>query len=295
LCAVPLVGLLELALHVKQTGPDVVTDDEWNQAAALVKPEVKPDDLVIFEPFWADPLGRRAFGDPIATMKREGYSDVARFPRAFEVSIRGFHDPELAAWKKVKEDHAGKITITLLENPAPQVVIDDLVDLVTPDRLSVSVGEAPCTFQRGATAGGSTVVPQGLLTPADKFVCAGGHVGVAVLHALDHHPHLCIYATPSNGTLRMRWKDVQFGPRIVGHSGQQWVSERSGTGEKLEMRFFAGPAGTELLSSVYHASGAGWTGFELPTGDLDGKKSDLVVELDPSTQKQFCFEASTRK
>lgn len=293
LCAIPLIGIAELVLHVKQTGPDVVPDGDWDRARDIVKADLKPEDLVIFEPFWADPIGRRSFGGEISTFKREGYSDFRRFQRAYEVSIRGAHQAELATWKKVKEEKAGGVTVSLLENPDYAPVLDDLVELVNADRLSVAVGDAPCTFQHGASAGGSTVVPQGLLTPADKFVCSGGHVGVAVLHALDHHPHTCIYATPmANGTVRLKFKDVAFGGRIVGHAGVQWVDARNNPPEKIELIF---SAFDHQIAPIFHKPGAGWTEFELPTSDLDGKKGELVVDLEPAKEHQFCFEATTRK
>lgn len=298
LCAVPLIGLAELVLHVKQTGPDVVPDADWSRARDLVKADLKPEDLVVFEPFWADPVGRETFGAEIMTMKRSGYPDLRRFQRTYEVSIRGAREPELATWKKVKEEKAGGVTVTLFENPDYAPVLDDLVSLVgTPDRLVVSKmeggAESPCPFTHGASTGGSTVVPQGLLTPADRYQCSGGHVGVAVLHALDHHPHLCLYATPmANTSLRMRFKDVAFGTRLVGHSGIQWVNERTPGPDKVQMIF---SAFDHVIAPVFHKVGAGWIGFELPTDELAGKKGDLVVELEPSSQHQFCFEAATRK
>ena len=297
LCAVPLVSVVELALHVKQTTSDVVPESDWAQARDAVKAELQPSDLVVFEPFWSDPLGRRTFGHEIATMKRSGRSDVRRFPRAFEVSIRGAHSEELAGWKKVKETRHGGVTVTLLENPSYTEVIDDVLDMVSPDRLTVSRVEngveQACSFQRGASQGGSTVVPQGLLVPADKFVCQGGHVGVAVLHGLDHRPHVCLYATPMQGaTLRMKFSNVTFGPSLHGHSGIQWLVERNPTPDKVAVAFSAldRPIGTH-----HHKVGVGWVGFELPTPELDGKKADLVAEIVPSAQRQFCFEATTRR
>jgi hypothetical protein len=299
LCAVPLVAVVELVLHVKQTTADVVPEADWTAARDLVKAELRPDDLVVFSPFWADPLGRRSFGAEIATFKREGRSDERRFQRAWEVSIRGSHDPELGRWKKAKEQKTGQVTVTLLENPDYTKVLDDLVELATPERLAVSRvdgggSEQACVYQRGQSAGGSTVVPQGLLTPADKFICpGGGHVGVAVLHALDHHPHVCLYATPMpSATLRLRFGDVTFGPSLHGHSGIQWQSERTPAGEKLAVTF---SAGGHLLGTHFHKVGAGWTGFELPTAELAGKKAELIVDVGSSGQRQFCFEATTRE
>lgn len=298
LALVPLVGLVELVLHVKQTSSDVVTDAEWAAARDAVKAELRPEDLVVFAPFWADPLGRRSFGDALATIPREARPDETRFPRAFEVSIRGEHDPELATWKKVSEKQLGKITVTLLENPAPAKVLTDLVTLVKPDTLTVSRvesngSELPCTFVHGATSGGSTVVPQGALTPADRFACGSSFVGVAVLHALDHHPHLCIFASPgSSSALKLTFKGVTFGNALHGHSGIQWVSERSPTPERLEVSFsaFERPLGTHS-----HKVGVGWVGYEFPTPEYAGRRGDLVAEVTGSqSQRYFCFEADTR-
>lgn len=281
---------------MKQTSSDVVPESDWEAARDAVKAELQPEDLVLFEPFWADPIGRKVFG-PLATMKREGMSDQRRWARAFEVTIRGARDEDGTGWKKVKAQTFGKVTVTLYENREYIKVIDDLVDFVRPDRMTVSRVEngveQTCPFQRGASAGGSTVVPQGLLVPADKFVCQGGHVGVAVLHGLDHHPHLCLYASPMPGaSLRMTFKNVHFGPSLYGHSGIQWMAERTPAPEKVAVAFsaFERPIGTHL-----HKVGVGWVGFELPTPELAGKQGDLVAEIAPSSQRQFCFEATTRE
>ena len=48
---------------MKQTTHDVVPESDWAAARDVVKAELQPDDLVVFAPFWADPLGRRSFGD----------------------------------------------------------------------------------------------------------------------------------------------------------------------------------------------------------------------------------------
>ncbi len=296
LCAVPLVSLAELALHVKQTRSDVVPESDWVAARDAVKAELQPDDLVLFEPFWADPIGRKVFG-PIATMKREGRSDDRRFPRAFEVTIRGARDEGATGWKRVKDQKFGAVTVSLYENREYTKVLDDTVDLVSPDRLTVSKiengVEQECSFQHGSTQGGSTVVPQGLLVPGDKFVCQGAHVGVAVLHALDHHPHVCIYASPMPGaTLKMKFSKVRFGASLHGHSGIQWLVERTPSPEKVAVSFsaFDRPIGTH-----FHKVGVGWVGFELPTTEFAGKEGDLVAEIAPSSQRQFCFEATTRE
>lgn len=298
LAAVPLVGIVELALHVKQTTSDVVPDADWIAAREAVNAEAKPDDLVVFAPFWADPLGRRFFGDALAGLDREARPDETRFARAFEVGIRGAHRPELEGWNKVSERKVGKVTVGVYANPAPVKLLTDAVALVSPDRMTVSQvqngGEVPCAFQRGAGQPGGLGVPQGAAVPGDKFVCnGGGYVGLAVLHALDHHPHACIFASPPgpSGALRIRFSNVEFGASLHGHSGVQWVNERTASAERISLAFsaFGRPVGQNV-----HRVGTGWTGFELPTPELAGKKGELVAEITGSGPRGYCFEFDTR-
>jgi hypothetical protein len=298
LAAVPLVGVVELVLHVKQTTSDVVPAADWIAARDSIKAEVKPDDLVLFAPFWADPLGREYFGDELAGIKREARPDESRFARAFEVGIRGAHRAELEGWKKVSERQVGKVTIGVYDNPSPVKLHTDLTDLVSPDRLTVSrvdgSGESACPFQRGPGQPGGLGVPQGPAVPGDKFTCTGGaYVGLAVLHALDHHPHLCIFASPpgGNGALRLKFSNVTFGNSLHGHSGVQWLNERTPSAERIQIAFSA--EGRPIGQNV-HRVGVGWTGFEFPTPELVGKKGDLVADVTGSGPRSYCFEADTR-
>lgn len=298
LAAVPLVGVVELALHLKQTTTDVVPDADWIAAREAVKAEAKPEDLVVFAPFWADPLGRRWFGEELAGIKREARPDESRFRRAFEVGIRGAHLPELEGWKKTSERAVGKITIGVYDNPTPVTVHTDLLDFVGPERMTVSrvegSSETSCPWQHGVGQPGGLGVPQGVALPGDRFQCGGGgYVGVAVLHALDHHPHLCLFASPQGGgSLKIRFAKVLFGTSLHGHSGVQWVTERVPSQERIQVAFsaFDRPIGQNA-----HKIGAGWTGFEFPTPELAGKKGDLVAEVtNGAAPRAYCFEADTR-
>jgi hypothetical protein len=132
-----------------------------------------------------------------------------------------------------------------------------------------------------------------MLVPAEKFVCAGGHVGVAVMHDMEHRGRLCISAVPG---VRLRFKDVLFGDAIFGHSGVQWVAERAADPlkpERTELTLTTGE-GRPLVVHT-HRLGVGWVGFEVPTAEHAGKKLDLVAEVSGSQQRYFCFEATTRE
>ena len=297
LAAVPLVGIVELVLHAKQTTSDVVSASDWTAARDALTGEVKRDDLVIFAPFWADPIGRERFGDELAGLRREARPDESRFLRAFEVGIRGAHRAELEGWKKTSEKTVGKITIGTYENPAPVKLLADLMDLIGTDRVTVTrvdgASETACPFQHGIGQPGGLGVPQGPAVPGDRYVCSSGaYVGAAVLHALDHHPHLCLFVSPQGGgSLRVRFSRIAFGTSLHGHSGVQWVNERTPSAERITLSFsaFDRPIGENV-----HKVGAGWTGFEFPTPELAGKNGDLVAEVGTATPRAYCFEADTR-
>lgn len=296
LAAVPLVGLIELGLHAKQTS-DVVSDADWSAARDLVKADLKPDDLVLFAPFWVDPVGREHFGDELTGFGREAAPDETRFPRAFEVSIRGAHRAELAGWKKVSEKAAGKVVVSVWENPAPVKVTLDLLSLLGTERMAVyrleGSSESPCTWQtRSSVPSNRLGVPQGPEVPPDRYACSGGgYVGAGVLHALDHHPHLCLW-TSGLTAARIKFAGVIFGQAIHGHSGVQWLVERTPSKESVSLAFsaFGRPLGTNI-----HRVGSGWTMFELPTEDIAGKRGELDVEVSGSNAiGPYCFEADIR-
>ena len=117
--------MLELAAHAAQTR-SVVPGRDWEAARDYVAQHARREDLVAFAPRWADPIGREHFGPKIATVEREARADESRFPRAFEVSIRGAHVSALRTWRPSAEQHFGAVTVTTLESPAPMPVVDDL-------------------------------------------------------------------------------------------------------------------------------------------------------------------------
>lgn len=294
---VPLVGVVELGLHVKQVY-GVVPERDWLAARDVVKGVVKPDDLVVFAPAWADPLGRRYFGRDIATVEREARPDDTRFPRAIEVSIRGEHDADLAGWHEAAKQKVGAITITTLENPHPAHLLDDLVTHATASRMSVAHVEGgraqDCVFMHGPVKTGN--LGFGPAIPGDRAECAGGgFVGVTVFAVLDYTARRCIYAPPpgGSGATRITFHDVTMGRALHGHHGLYAEAERNKTGTPVKIAF---SIGDESLGKLTHEDGDGWTEFELDTTPWAGKKADVVAEISSTngTRRMYCFEADTR-
>jgi hypothetical protein len=292
-----VIGLVELALHVRQTHAAPAPED-WKAAKAEVEKNVKPDDLVTFAPRWVDPIGRMTFGSELANLEREAYPDVTRFPRAFEVSIRGEHAPDLAGWKEVGRTSFGAVTVTTLENPTPIHLVDDLLRHVAQPDLHVFVveggAEHECTLVHGQALSGA--LGAGPATPGTRYQCAGGtNVGVTVLADLDYVPRRCIFAPPpgANGFIRLRFDDLTMGKAIHGHHAISVEQERGLRGVPVTLAF---RAGEQELGKLVHRDGDGWKPFELDTSELAGKKTTLTVDVGAASgeNRLYCFEADLR-
>jgi hypothetical protein len=294
--AIPAIALLELLTHVVEVTRRIPPED-WLAARRDVQGAAHPEDLVVFAPRWADPLGREFFKDGLATVDREARSDDTQFPRAFVVSIRGAKLEELDGWKEERRASFGAVTVTTYSNPSPARVIDDLVAHAAPERAQVTLleggRETDCPWTHGSPASGG--IGFGPAIPSDRFVCPrGAFVATSVLQATDYRGHKCLYASPIGGSavLRIRFIDVEFGRVLHGHHAINWDSARFNSPPvtlvwKAQDRTFA-----RLLDG----DSDGWKGFEIDTSDLAGQKGELVAEVSASTgsHRQYCFEADTR-
>jgi hypothetical protein len=294
--AIPAIAVLELGAHCVQISRRIPEED-WRGARDAVKAGALPGDLVVFAPFWVDPLGREHFKDELATVDREARPDDTRFPRAFEVSIRGAHLAELDGWSEESRQRFGAITVTAWKNPSPVKVIDDLVAHATPDRARVTLAdganEAECSWARGNAQSGAIGFGPGM--PSEHFVCPrGGFVAVSVLQATDYRPHKCIYVPPVGGgtAIRIRFADVELGHSLHGHHAINWDQARFNSPPvtltwKLEGK---------TIGRFVDGDADGWKSFEIDTSDLAGQRGELVAEVTAptSSHRQYCFEADTR-
>jgi hypothetical protein len=290
------VGVLELGALALQTA-SVVPSSDWQAARAYVEHESKPEDLIAFAPRWADPIGRKEFGRDLATIGREARPDETRFPRAFEVALRGEHVAALKDWRRAGTQRFGGVTVTLLENPAPAKVIDDLVSEAVPTRLRVSRvdgnNETDCPFAHGSPQTGG--LGFGTPVPENRFVCpGGGYVGVSILEDTRYYPRRCIDARPFGGRniLRLRFAGVRFGRTLHGHHSL-FVEAEHNQRAPVNIAFSVDGA---VIGRATHRDLEGWKGFDFDTSDRAGTTSDLVVDVDSETsdRRMYCFEADTR-
>ncbi len=293
---VPAAGVLELGAHIAQTR-SAPPEADWRAARSYVEAHAKPEDLVTVAPRWAEPLAGMPLGAGTWTLERAARADETRFPRAFEVSLRGEHLPALIGWSRVDEQRFGALAVTTWRNPSPVTALDDLVAAFGPPRVRVSVvdggRELDCSFQRGPTASGG--LGFGPTIPEERFACPMGTLAaVTVVADLEYQPRRCVYAPPpSRGAVRIRFSGVRFGARLHGHHGLFAEAERHREGADVTLRLRAGDTWTD---SVVHRDGEGWKPFELGTEELAGKTEDLVVEVSSpgGNGRMYCFTADTR-
>lgn len=291
---VPAAGMFELGAHIVQTH-SVVLERDWRAAREYVMAHAAPEDLIAFAPRWADPIGRETFGPGLATIEREARPDETRFPRAFEVGIRGEHVLSLTGWHQLGVERFGAVSVTLLENPSPAHVLDDLVSMVSPDHLRVSrvegAREDECLFSHSSAQSGQ--LGFGTAIPADRFVCSGGgFVGASVVEDTEYYPRRCIYAPPAGRTLRLRFADVRIGHVLHGHHALYVEAEHA---MKAPVTITFTINGTAIGSAV-HRDLEGWKPFELDTSAFAGTRADVVADIDcpTSERRMYCFEADTR-
>ena len=293
---VPTVGLFELGALGVQTA-QVPPERDWQAAKAFVAAQSKPEDLVAFAPRWADPIGRKELGDSLATVAREARADETRFPRAFEVAIRGKHLPAFSDWRRASVQQFGAVTVTIWENPTPAHVLDDLVSDVTPERLRVSRVEgnveADCPLGHGGTQTGG--LGAGTPVPDLRFICpGGGFVDASILEDASYYPRRCIDARPlgGRGILRLRFSDVRFGHTLHGHHSLYVEAEHS---MRAPVNIAFSVVGA-VIGRAVHRDMESWKPFEFDTSDRAGTTGELTVEIQSDTgdRRMYCFEADTR-
>ncbi len=152
----------------------VPDDTAWEQAAARVREEWKPGDLVVFAPDWVDPVGRMHLGDLIP-VEAAARPHIMGYPRIWELSIRGAHAKELESLSAEVDTEVAGIRVRRLTN-VPREKLADVFELL-----------AQAKFEGGAAS--------------------------LVLAEVGFEPHRCIQAAPApNGKpLRITFPSLPAG------------------------------------------------------------------------------------
>ena len=298
LLAVPLVGLLELGLHLYFARRPPAFED-WAQVRDPVTAFADASVPVIVAPSWAEPLARQVLGDermPIAHVARP---DVTRFEAALELSILGERAPELAGWTEEAREVHGKFLLRKLRNPSFRRVITDFVERARPPFATVfttAPREACRWTDRAKTISG--YLGGNPTFPRERFECPAGpffNVGATVIADQDFRARRCLWShPPKEGEIVTRFDDVALGDRIEGHGGLSWMIERERRGAPIVLRV---RVDGEEVGKVEHRDGQGWAPFEIPLG-AHAREEHAAVEIGVSSpnhqHRHFCFEATSR-
>jgi hypothetical protein len=295
---VPLFGLLELLSHC-HFAHRAPTLEEWRAEKASVLSLRQAGEPVLVAPYWAEPMARHALGDEAFSLFDLARPDVTAFRRVVEVSVLGQRSPEIAGWRVVQEQWAGRLKLTLLENPAPAEVKFDFWSELGPQKVSVIEQGPPvdrlCPHIRGV---GSTGGLHGHIAfPAERFQCpSGAHVfvGRTVVEDQAYRPRRCLWAHPPQGrVLVLRYTDVPLGRVVRGYGALSWFLWRDGGNApvELEARVNGEPIGTWV-----HREEQGWNGFEFATGRHAASRAtvEFRIRSDRANGREFCFWADTR-
>lgn len=152
-----LVALWEIVAARVQTS-SVPDDAAWKQAAAVVRTDWQPGDLIVFAPAWVDPVGRMHLGDLIP-VEAAARPHIMGYPQIWELSIRGAHSKELESLTAELDTEVAGIQVRRFKNP-PMEQLADTLDLI---------GQAK--FEGGAAS--------------------------VVLAEVGFEPHRCIQAVPA--------------------------------------------------------------------------------------------------
>jgi hypothetical protein len=122
---VPLVVIAEVFLQWRIPRQEP-SEEDWKAAAAAVKAEKKPGDLVVIAPDWA--VQGRMYFKSMMSWKDFGRFDTSTYSRIFEVSMMGAKGPETLGLVPLTTQKFGKMTVTKYKLPAPDKVIFDFTD-----------------------------------------------------------------------------------------------------------------------------------------------------------------------
>lgn len=277
-------GLLAL-LALVETGAAltararVASDADWRAAAAEVRAEFAPGDLVTFAPRWADQIGRAHLGD-LVTVEMAGRSDADRYARVWEVSIRGARAPETATARLLRESRHGRVRVALYEKPSVQTVWD----------FTAHAEEARVTQTAGAAANETPCYGD----VGSGFRCAGTRVERRTLE-IDYRPRRGLLVPADGGRVtHVAFGEVPLGATLVVYAGLHDYFARKNADGLVD---FAVSVDGRELARARVGNSDGWRRFELDTRALAGARHAVrfdVSATDPEW-RNFGFHAEARR
>jgi uncharacterized protein YndB with AHSA1/START domain len=291
--ALLLVAVAELAWHAT-TRARVAPLSDWRAAAAFVRAQKRPGDLVTSAPGWTDPILRHVMGDAIG-FAEAGRTGTAKWTRMWALTVRGELPEDAPPMPPELERGFGRVRVVRW-NLGPSPVLFDLVENVRrAEVVRVEGGrERPCTWRRREVHGGG--LGYGTLEPAESAACDPRRpwlwVGATMAEDLDLRPRYCVWQHPQGPEpIRVTYRDVPLGTRLVLHGGM--YSEHERMGEHGPVTVVVKVDGSEVGRMV-HRDLEGWKRMEARTAEREGQRGDVSVEVmaDDPHLRTFCWSAT---
>lgn len=279
LAAVLLLGAGEaVALVLQHLG--AATEADWKTAAEKLRGERKPDEPVLFAPHWVDPIGRQATAGQLG-LEQLLLSDVDRYPRVWELSVRGARHPYLRGQTPARTQRFGAVSLGLFERKAEEVLFD-FTRRVLEDARVERIGDRLTRCWREGK--------RFACDKAQRWNWVGPH-----LAEVGHRPYRCIYAHAVDGHLmRITFPGVPVGRTVVGYTGIDDFENRKRSKKPVLLEV---KAGDQILGAVRHENEWPWRRFSFDTAGLTGRRVDVRFEIssEGAFARTFCFAAEVRR
>lgn len=276
--AIALLAIVEtlVALISPSCAP---TDGDWTAAAAAVRRDFRPGDLIVAAPAWADPILRVHLGDliPPAVAAR---MDDQRFARVWEIGQRGARSPEGRRGEVRSDQSFGHLRVRLIERPAPVVTYD----------FVASWGEARLG-RRGAD-GAMVACP----LSGSRMVCPGNWPALERnLVEVDQRLRLAAMTEPvAGGTVVVEYPQARLGRVLAIATGLHDTWARKAARGTVQARLVIGERAVDLPETT---DDSGWTETQIDTSAEDGRVVPVRLEIrSPAPRdRYFAFAAEARR
>jgi hypothetical protein len=250
----------------------VASEGDWQAAAAEVRAGFTAGDVIAFAPAWVDQVGRAQLGD-LVTVEMAGRSDVDRYARVWEVSIRGAHSPDIAGARMVRETQHGRVRVALYERLGIPIVYDFTAGAAD---ARVMRGDQPCFGD-----------------PQNGWRCGSQRVERRTLE-IDYRPRRGLLVPADSRATTLGYSEVPLGASLVVYAGlHDFYARKSADGI---VDFFVDIDGVEKLRARI-GNDAGWRRFDVDTRALAGARHTVtfhIAAMNPAW-RNFGFHAEARR
>jgi hypothetical protein len=250
----------------------VASDADWQAAAAEVRAGFTAGDVIAFAPAWADQVGRAHLGD-LVTVEMAGRSDVDRYARVWEVSIRGARSPDSAGAHLVSTNEHGRVRVALYEKPAVPVIFDFTSAAA---EARIMRGTAPCFGD-----------------PIHGWRCGGERVERRTLE-IDYRPRRGLLVPADRTPTTLGYGEVTLGDTLVVYAGiHDYYARKSADGL---VDFSVDVDGVERLRARV-GNDDGWRRFDVDTRALSGRRHAVTFHVSAANPswRNFGFHAEARQ